>query len=258
MTKKVKLMECKSCGAHFDEMLPACPYCGTTSIKGAQAQYMEKLENIREDMEALTAVAAQETKKALKKQTKFVLLVLGVILGLFLLLVVFELVTGASPKRDRQADYAWQQENFPILDELYRQENYEELLKCYEQALLEDAPISVWEHYTFLAALDLLTGVKEILEREQAGEALAKWDYENLLYAGFRVETYGESTAYSAEELEKLKPYIEMVRKDFSTRFSFTQEEQAYFEKEAENNYGLVPYKVIEKYIEEWMEKENQ
>ncbi len=256
---KVKLMECKSCGAHFDEMIPACPYCGTMSIKGAEAEYMDKLEDIREDMEELAAVPVMETKKALKKQTKFVLIVIGVILGLFLLLVLVELIFGYhAPKRDRQADFVWQQETFPVLNELYEQEKYDELLTQYYKACEEDAPIYAWEHYEFISALALMADFNYILDEEASGKALNEYDYQSLLYAGFRVETYAESTAYTEEELVRLQPYIERVRQDFNTRWNFTEEDLEYFEKEAKENYGVVPYDVIEDFVEDWMKKEGK
>lgn len=256
---KVKLMECKSCGAHFDEMLPACPYCGTMSIKGAEAEYMGKLENIREDMQDLTAVPMEETKKAMKKQTKFVLIIIGVILGLFVLLFAIELFFGyRAPERDPQADFAWQQENFPIFDELYEQEKDGELLDKYYEALAVDAPIYVWEHYEYVSALSLLADFNYILDKEAQGEPLDKYDYQSLLYAGFRVETYEKSTAYTQEELDRLQPYIERVREDFNTRWNFTEEELDYFEEVAEKNYGVVPYRVIEDFVKDWMKKEGK
>lgn len=256
---KVKLIECKSCGAHFDEMLPACPYCGTMSIKGAEAQYMDKLEDIREDMEDLTNIPVVETKKAIKKQTKFVLIIIGVLLGVFAFFVAIELIFGyKEPQRDRQADFAWQQENFPMFDELYEQQKDGELLDKYYEALAEEAPIYAWEHYEYVSALALLADFNYILDIEAKGESLNKYDYQSLLYAGFRVETYEKSTAYTEEELERLQPYIERVREDFRTRWKFTDEELDYFEEQAENNYGLVPYDVIEDYIKDWMKEEGK
>ncbi len=258
-TSKVKLMECKSCGAHFDEMLPACPYCGTMSIKGAQAEYMEKLEDIREDLQDLKAVPVEETKKAVKKQTKFVLIIIGVILGLFLLLVLVEVIFGYKPpKRDAQADFIWQQENYPILDELYEQGKDQELLDKYYEVLAEDAPIYSWEHYEYVSALSLLADFNYILEMEAEGVPLNEYDYTSLLYAGFRVETYEKSTVYTQEELERLQPYIERVREDFNTRWNFTEEETDFFEEAAEKNYGVVPYKVIEEFVEDWMKEEGK
>ncbi len=256
MSPRGKMIFCPSCAAKFDEMLPKCPYCGTMSIKGAEAEYMEKLENIREDMEDLSAVPIQETKKELKKQTKFVIIIIGVMVGLLLAVGVIELIFGYHPKeRDKQADFLWQQENYPILNELYEQKNYEELLKRYEQAYKEDKPIASWEHADFAAALMLLFDFEDTLRREQAGEKLTHWDYEDLLYTGFRVDDYENSIAYTAKEKEFLAPYIEIVREDFEKRWQFTDKERKMFENEAEKNYGYISYDVIEDYIEEWMER---
>ncbi len=254
-----KTIECKFCGAKFPEMSPSCPYCGNTNIKGAEAEYMNQLEGIRADMSDLNNVPLNETKKEIKKQTKFVLIVVGIILGLFLLLVLFELLFGyKEEKRDHQADYIWKQENFPLLDELYEQGRYEELVARYIKAYEEGYPISGWEHYEFAAAMDLFLEVEEIWEAEEIGYPLNKWDYADLLYIGFRIEQYEESSAYSQEDKEKMAPYIARVREDFNSRWGFTEEDLQMFSKEKEKNYGYVPYNVIDKYVEDWMDREGK
>lgn len=63
MAKKII---CKYCGAKFDEIKSKCPYCGSTNYKGAEAEYFDKLEDVREDMEDLENVPVQETKKELR------------------------------------------------------------------------------------------------------------------------------------------------------------------------------------------------
>lgn len=259
MSPKGKMIECASCGAHFDEMIPKCPYCGSMSIKGAEAEYMEKLEDVRSDMEDLTSVPMQETKKEWKKQIKFIWIVVGIIVGLLLILAVIEFLSGyQSKKRDAQADYVWQQENFPILNELYEQGKYKEMVEMYDNAYEEDRPIHNWEHWEFCSAMVLLLDIEETLAREQAGEELTRWDYEDLLYMGFRVDDYEESTAYSEEEKEILAPYIAMVREDFKTRWQLTEEELAQFQKKAEKNYGYVSYDMVADYIEDWMERKDK
>lgn len=97
-----------------------------------------------------------------------------------------------------------------------------------------------------------------ILDMEAEGVPLDEYDYTSLLYAGFRVETYEESTVYTSEEPERLRPYIEIVREDFNTRWNFTEEEKDFFEEAAEKNYGVVPYKVIEDFVEDWMKEEGK
>ncbi len=260
MVSKGKIIECASCGAKFDEMLPACPYCGSMSIKGAEAEYMGKLEDVRANMEGLGNITIEETKKEVKKQTKFVIAVIAVILGILLILVGVELIyyNSFNSKRDAQADYLWKQENYPKFEELYEQEAYEELIVLFEKAYEEDAPIYDWEHASFCSALEILMTVEDILEKEKAGETLTKYDYVDLMYAGFRVDNYEESTAYTAEEKKRLAPYIAIVREDFSKRWEFTQEQLDKFEKDREKNYGYVSYDIVRDYVEDWMERSDK
>ncbi len=259
-TKKMGLkgrkIECSFCGARFVETLPACPYCGSTSIKGAEAEYMEKLEDIREDMKDLEKVPLRETKKALKKQTIFALAVLGTIVGFFACLFLIEAVFGyKEEKRDPKEDYRWQQENFPLFDELYEKEDYEEMLDLYYKAYDENRPISAWEHWEFASAMAMFLETEEIWEKEANGEELSEWEYKQLLYMGFRINEYEANTIYTKEERERMAPYIENVREDFEKRWDFSQEEWERFEKEQEESGSLIPFETIDDYIEDWMER---
>ena len=42
----VKKIICSSCGAEFEDTLPKCPYCGSLNYKGAEAEYLGKLESM--------------------------------------------------------------------------------------------------------------------------------------------------------------------------------------------------------------------
>lgn len=48
-----KTIVCAFCGAGYEEEAIKCPYCGSTNIRGAEKDYMNKLENVRETMENL-------------------------------------------------------------------------------------------------------------------------------------------------------------------------------------------------------------
>ena len=65
----VKKIICSSCGAEFEDTLPKCPYCGSLNYKGAEAEYLGKLESMRQDMQQLEQVPEKELKKKLKKKT---------------------------------------------------------------------------------------------------------------------------------------------------------------------------------------------
>ena len=57
---EVKKIICSSCGAEFEDTLPKCPYCGSLNYKGAEAEYLGKLESMRQDMQQLEQVPEKE------------------------------------------------------------------------------------------------------------------------------------------------------------------------------------------------------
>ncbi len=252
--QKGNMIQCASCGAQFDEMLPECPYCGNASIKGAQAEYMEKLEAVRSDMAALGQAPMEETKKELKKQGRFTISVLIIIAAVVGLLFAVSFMY-YNEDRDRRKDYEWQLKNYPVLNELYEQGEYEELLVLYEKACEEDAPIYDWEHWEFCSVLHGFLHVESILELEKSGAELTHWDYEDLLYFGFRAKWMEQNSSMPEEELQKLEPYVQMVLTDWENRWDFTEEELAAFEKELQENYGSISFKSCEKYIAGWLER---
>jgi hypothetical protein len=46
-----KTIICKTCGAEYDVSLVRCPYCGTAYAPAEEAEYMDRLEEIREDLQ---------------------------------------------------------------------------------------------------------------------------------------------------------------------------------------------------------------
>ena len=80
---------CSSCGAQFPAGKVRCPYCGTAYEPAAEEEYMDKLEQVRTDLEGYKVNAAKTTGKALAKAVivfavvVLVVLILGI--GIFLL-----------------------------------------------------------------------------------------------------------------------------------------------------------------------------
>lgn len=258
VASKVKLMECKSCAAHFDEMLPACPYCGTASIKGAQAQYLDKLEEIRSDVEELEAIPADVIKKELKKPFIIVFVVIIICIAFLWVGFLIDTKTEEKPKeRDSKGNYAWLQENTLILNELYEKGDYEQLLELFEEAVAGEKPIQQWEHYEFCTYLKWYFDVKEIFDRETSGKELSKYDYKTLLYMYYRTPWIMESALISQEEKDKLRPYAQMLEADYKTRWNFTQEESDMLEQGKEED-GYLSYEAIEPVVEVWMKRNNK
>lgn len=248
---------CPHCAAEYLDTLPQCPYCGTMNYQGAEAEYLNKLEDVRESLENLGEVPLEETKKELKRQGRFLKkLLLG--LGISALLAAGLLLwMGREPKRDVQADYLWKKENFPIFDQLYGEEAYEELADRYMSALEGEQPFWDWEHAEFTSLLWDLFLVDTILDAEAQGQELSPYDYESLLYYGWKIQGAYVEDVLTADELERIEPYMERLRADFEARWDFTEEERAAFEREAQANFGYVSYDFCEKYVKSWLKEKD-
>ena len=254
MTQK---RSCTSCGAVYDPELSKCPYCGTLNLAGAEAEYFERLEEVREDLEALEDVPIHETKREVRKQGAFLKRVF-VVLGSFLFLgTVIMLITNRDEKVDRKAEYQWKQEVFPVLDALYEEKKFADLIEMFHSITAEEDAIWDWEHADFCDSFSKCMGVEELILRDAAGTEIHESDYVYLLYYGF-LFSEDSKDGLSEEEQEILAPYMKRVQEDFSQRWSFTAKDLEAIAKEREKNYGLVSYSFCEKYIKSWAKQKKQ
>ena len=139
-------MDCPNCGAVLDASLPRCPYCGTLFPEGAQREYMEKLHDIREDMEELGCVPGAGVKSELRRQGRRLRRIAAVTLAVSLLFALLFFLADKRWERDNTADYIWQHENYPYMTELYEEGRMEELKNFLFTAMDEDRPIWDWEY----------------------------------------------------------------------------------------------------------------
>lgn len=250
-----KKIICKSCGAEFEDTLPKCPFCDSFNYKGAEAEYFEKLEDIREDVEELGQVPAAETRKEIKKQGRFlkwIFIVLGLLVAGMLLFVFW---VEREEKRDPQADYLWKKQNYPVMDELYEQGKYDELVAFYKEAWDADYPVMEWEHDQLCWLLVNVQTVESILEAEQNGEELTEADYSSLLYYGFKMSNLENEYDLPEEEWEILRPFIQPIIDDFEVRWEFTDKDLKNIEKERSGSRGYVSFDFCDKYIKKWMKE---
>lgn len=241
---------CRFCGAEFDEMLPRCPYCDSTNYKGAEAEYLNKLEDVREDMDDLRQVPVEETKKSFLKNGKFVIIVFAVVAVLLIALGIFTYWMEHQYERDEKADYLWKQENYPKLDQLYEEAKYDELMMLFSSEEYENAPVWDWEHYLFCETYSTAVYLKDHLEREAAGKELSEldlglvlsyeWDLMGLSYS----DLTEEEQAYFAD-------YVKMAEEDFNSRWNMSEEDYNFFYQQLED-YGWVSYIDCRDYVEKW------
>ncbi len=260
MEAQKKKKVCEFCGAEFDEMLPKCPYCDSTNIKGAETAYMEMLEDVRSDMEELTQMPAREAKKEWKKQTKFILLVIGIMLVMLLGLVGLELLSNSGfdkSQQEKQEDYLWKQEKLSAFEEAYEQGNDEALMDMYYEAVVENKPVYDWEHVDYCYVLSYYKDMEYVWAKIDRGEPpMSVSEYAGLLTGYSFVEYYYNKL--SEDEKERFTPYYEKAKADYEARWEFQGEEWETLEKEREENYGIIPYETAEEYVEAWLERQEK
>ena len=138
---------CNHCGAEIDDLMPKCPYCETMLPKGAEAEYMEKLYNIQEDMEELNEIPMEVVRKEVKHQGRRIRKIAGITIILFVILGIILFYNEKKYERNHTEDYIWGQENFPVMSEMYENGEYEALLEFYMNASEDDRPVWDWEYY---------------------------------------------------------------------------------------------------------------
>jgi hypothetical protein len=246
---EVKKIICSSCGAEFEDTLPKCPYCGSLNYKGAEAEYLGKLESMRQDMQQLEQVPEKELKKKLKKKQKFVIKLLIILAALAAILAVIVFRAQYIEPRDARADYLWEKENFPVLDRLYREQDFEGLTEFYEQAVIEDRTIGRWEHSGIFTRLMSCRNAREYLALEQSGETLRDYQETQLLDDYWILRGLEYSRGMTEEDKEYIRPYVEATLNSLADRYTFTAEEEKKFEDSLRNNYGYPRYEDCEEYI---------
>lgn len=254
-----KIVLCGSCGGDFDDTLPKCPYCGSTNIKGAELEYMETLENVRGDMGNLDKAPLKELWNAVKKQGRFIKksIIVIVVIAAAAALVVFLL--NREDKKDYKEEYLWQQEYFPQLSRLYDNGDYDAMVELATQAIDENpsAAFWTWEHFNFYDAYVSANLCKTLLPLWDE-ECLTGDEYSLLFYSEWNLVCVEElnRTKYTENELEVLAPYIELAREALTSDWGMTDEEYQEFLRLAEENHHYVPSSSCEKYVKQWMKKQ--
>lgn len=158
-------MICNNCGAHFDDDLPKCPYCGDFHYAGAQKEYMDKLENMKENLDTLEKSVPQmytdELKTQVKHVRKIVLIIISILAVLMLLFFMcFHLDSFSS--RDEKQVLLFTKEAYPVADEYYEAGDYEGLLTFYHTSMSENKNADFyfsemqrrnWTRITFLTTI---------------------------------------------------------------------------------------------------------
>lgn len=245
---------CTSCGGEFEDNLPKCPFCGSMNLSGAEAEYMDKLDDVREDMEELEDTPIEETRKEIRKQGRFLkktFLVIAVILvGLIVIWGIHEKLYSRYD-RDAKADYLWQKENFPMMDQLYQERKYDELVEFLNSDAAIDKPVWEWEHYEMIETYGATKDLQYYFEREQQRD-FERQDYVSILCDELRIIGFLYYSDESDEDKEVLAAYAEPYLRDYEERWDMTQEEKDGFDSMLREYRGTYSYAECKKFVKQW------
>ena len=200
-------MICKNCGAHFEDNLPKCPYCGEFHYAGAQKEYMGKLEDLKEGLddlhETIPEMYANELKSQAKKVRKIVLIIGGILAALVLFFLISTFAFDSIGSRDEKEVLLFTKEAFPIADEYYEAGDYDGLLRFYHTSMEENenADFYKWEHYSFLMCYENLCIFRESADKLNSDD-FSDFDMHELFYCYISNRYYQKG--YPMDEADQL------------------------------------------------------
>ena len=251
-------MYCGNCGAEITDKDAYCPYCGVMNVRAAEAEYMEKLEDIRENTEKLGDEGRRHTEKEVRRIGKFAgrvfIIVAVLVLGLFAFSWAMDHVFFGSG-RDARNEAAFKEKYFPKLEELYESGDMEATSDYMNEIGGEDGAevLMMWPHYKFISYYSDYRFIQEVPGTELNNDF---WNrkYGDVLYAGIELiyqAGYFGQKKMSAEETEKVKEYASEAEDIFAEYFSLDKSELDEIYHSCIDEDGYVYYTKIQ----EWAKK---
>ena len=250
----MKMLHCPNCGAQYEAGLLHCPYCKSVDDYQDETEYLEDLDELKDKLEDLPEDVMREHKKKETVQAaqdlKRILIVVGAAAAALLMFIGFitfydKVIEGNSDRKMKeraQEEYLWKQENFPKLDEFYKNKDYEGLLEFADSQ--ENIGLYDWDHYAFLDGLRILKYIPDdiaILEELEQQNKKDTDHYMDSLASLLREELellYFDHRQVPAEDAEIIREMSVEYLRDLETRFALTDEELAEFERKAAHDMG--------------------
>lgn len=150
------MLYCENCNAPIPEESAKCPYCGAFNASGGERQYMERLYDLKEDVEEISEAPKREYRREMGRIGRMLCRTFLVFAGLAavcgIVVYLFHRSTDYEiSAEDMKAQAEWEREVFPKLDALYEEGDYEGVID-YVYAHDEEGQrsLSNWEHNDFL------------------------------------------------------------------------------------------------------------
>ena len=251
-------MYCGNCGGEITEKDAYCPYCGVMNVRAAETEYMEKLEDIRENTEKLGDEGGRHTKKEVRRVGRLAVIIFAIVAVLVLGLFVFSWAMDHffyGNGRDARDEAAFKEKYFPKLEELYASGDMDATCDYLNEIGGEDGAevLQMWPHYKYISYYMDYKIVHAIPGTELDNDF---WNlkYDEVLYAGieliYQAGYFGQKNM-SAEETEKVKEYASEAEDIFSEYFSLDKSELDEIYRNCTDEDGYVYYTKIQ----EWAKK---
>ena len=125
---------CTNCGAEVESSDTRCPFCGYINEEGAEKAYMDRLNDIKDDLDVVDEEAAGEYGKNYGRVIKLILITLavlmvisGIVYACYIAKKHARAEASAVYGNNMLEEMAWKQEAFKEFDRLYESGDYEKL-----------------------------------------------------------------------------------------------------------------------------------
>ena len=254
-----KELICSNCGAQIQHLDAKCPFCGHINLSGAEHEFMENMYRTEDNLEDLTNQQVDDIKKEVKKNTKFIAIIAGIVIAVVLVISGIFFLNNLywekiSLEGDPKEVMLWQKENFPKLDAMYEAGEYDAILD-FIYSLYNDEHESIkysvfeWEHYNFIDAYDKYRVLLEYEGELDKNGSVDDFEAKYMLYYGMWLyyRQYDQDFLnYSEEEFERIDTeYRDEAARILFDRMQFTNEEldEAYETCMDQTGYYIDPSK---------------
>ncbi|MCR5356580.1 MAG: zinc ribbon domain-containing protein [Lachnospiraceae bacterium] len=244
---------CQNCGAEIKKSDTKCPYCGYINEEGAEKKYMDRLYDIRNDLDTVDDEAAAGYGTSFKKPLKIVavtLIVLIIITGIGFGIsgAIERREFNSSPQKsdDMLKEMTWKKEAFAEFDRLYEAGEYEKLCAAVFDPSPENYPASDWKHYWFAEIYNDYLMTQSDLERIDK-EGWNKYDASIIFnrccfcyYEDLYKNAY--SNSLTDDEIKELEPALTFMNNVLHERLGFTDEDMAELKGTLIGKYNYLNY----------------
>lgn len=220
---------CPNCGGSYKESEPKCPYCGMINETGAEQEYSDKLNKIRNKLDNVDELAVADYKGDLKLFFKIFFITL-VIAGVF----TFAAASARYAKRNRLfvderanmdrviAEVKETRSYTDKWDELYDSGDYEAMYESVYSVVGEGFNNYDWQHYkfytTYAAFRDAENRIEECGTEEGASKYKKTGALHAVLYVYYSAISSRNDGKFTEEEAELFNTrWEELVKKTCET-----------------------------------------